>query len=418
MLWSALHTGVSAQVVTLAFAASLVAAAVALSAALRALQHGWAPSVARLSSAGAGTASLLSVLPPLGSGDALSYAAYGRMVLLGADPWSTAPSALPGDPFADAVTPPWRDAPSVYGPVATGLHALVVRAAGDEVARAVLLLALLHLAAFLAVAGLLDRLAATSGPAARRRSALLWTANPLLQLVLVAGAHLDALVVLGVVAALALPGRRAASAGALAAAAALVKVSGGVAVLALLLARRPLGPVVVTASAVSGIGLLAAGPGLLHALQDASSMVSRATPWRPVVSALELVLPDAAARRVMGIGALALAVGLGVALHRTLPGDRRPALRWGAVVVVAALLAAPYALPWYDALGWALLAVLPASRADRWLLAHTALLALAHVPGRPVALPEPLASVLPVLASGAVPVLLTLLLLRVLRSGP
>lgn len=413
----ALHTGASAQVVTLALAVSLVAAAAAVWAALRALEHGWAPSVTRLSAVGGGTATLLSVLPPLGSGDALSYAAYGRMVLLGADPWSTAPSALPGDPFADAVTPPWRDAPSVYGPLVTWLHALLVAAAGEEVRGAVLLLALVHLAAFLAVAGLLDRLASTSGPAARRRAALLWTANPLVQLVLVAGAHLEALVVLGVVAALALPRRRAASAGALAAAAALVKVSGGVAVLALLLARRPRGQVVVAASAVLGVGLLTTGPALLHALQDASGMVSRATPWRPLVSVLELVLPDAAARRAMGVGALALAVALGVALHRTLPDDRRSALRWGAVVVLAALLAAPYALPWYDGLGWALLAVLPASRADRWLLAHTALLALAHVPGRPLPLTEPLASALPVLASGLVPALLTVLILQVLRSG-
>lgn len=408
----------SAYLVTGLLAASLLGAAVALASALHALRGGWDPSLRRLWSLGAGGAGLLALLPPLGSADALSYAAYGRAAALGLNPWESTPASLPGDPYADAVPDPWRDAPSVYGPLATFAHALVIRVAGSDVRTGVVLLALLHAAAFLAAGLLLDRLAAADGRPARQRAALLWTCNPLLLLVLVAGAHLDALLVLVVVCALALPTRRARAAAALAAAAALVKASGGLAVVALLLARRTPRAVLPSAVAVGALGLLVAGPALVESVAEASRMVSRATPWRPVVSLGELLLPDSVARRVVGVAALALAVALAVALDRVLPRSQRDGVRAGAVVVLAALLAAPYALPWYDAIGWGLLALLPASRADRWLLAHTTLLAVAHVPGRPVPLPDPLAVALPVLASGLVPLLLTLLVVRVLRARP
>ena len=78
-------------------------------------------------------------------------------------------------------------------------------------------------------------------------------------------------------------------------------------------------------------------------------------------------------------------------LFRALPGVEpdRPdldAARVACVLTVAWVLAAPYALPWYDALVWAPLALLPASRLDVLLLARTFVLALAYVPGRTVTL--------------------------------
>ena len=48
-------------------------------------------------------AAVLALLPPIGSADPLSYAAYGHMVTTGHDPYSTRPAALAGtDPVAAA----------------------------------------------------------------------------------------------------------------------------------------------------------------------------------------------------------------------------------------------------------------------------------------------------------------------------
>ena len=56
-------------------------------------------------------------------------------------------------------------------------------------------------------------------------------------------------------------------------------------------------------------------------------------------------------------------------------------------VTFAWLLAWPYVLPWYDSLGWALLALLPASRLDWLLLTRTAALALGYLPARGIVMP-------------------------------
>jgi hypothetical protein len=65
-------------------------------------------------------------------------------------------------------------------------------------------------------------------------------------------------------------------------------------------------------------------------------------------------------------------------------------------VTTAYVVAAPYALPWYDALPWALLPLVAASWRDWVLLAHTSVLSLAYLPGRDAV---PLAGVLHTLTS-------------------
>jgi hypothetical protein len=64
-------------------------------------------------------------------------------------------------------------------------------------------------------------------------------------------------------------------------------------------------------------------------------------------------------------------------------------LGWALVLAVAVawLFAWPYVLPWYDSLGWALLAAAPWSRLDWLLLARTTALAVGYLPARGVALP-------------------------------
>jgi hypothetical protein len=185
-------------------AAGVAAGATGLGLCLRAARHGWAVAPRLLLGAGLIAAAALTLVPPFGSADHLSYAAYGRMVVTGHDPYTTTPAALArlGDPVARAVQD-WRHSPSVYGSLAAGLQALAAAAGGRSVRLIVFALSLVGLAAF-AGTGLLAHRLAHGRRDRQMRAALLWTANPLLLQVLVAGAHVDGQAVVFAVAALAL----------------------------------------------------------------------------------------------------------------------------------------------------------------------------------------------------------------------
>jgi hypothetical protein len=176
--------------VALTFAA-IAAGSFGLAVTMRAARLGWSVSPRVLLTTGLVAAAVLVLLPPFGSSDHLSYAAYGRMLATGHNPYLTTPSALArlGDPIARAVED-WRTSPSVYGVLATGGQALASLIGGTSVRLTVFVLSLLNLAGFAGTGLLLHRLAA--GDRSRQlRAALLWTCNPLLLLVLIAGAHVD-----------------------------------------------------------------------------------------------------------------------------------------------------------------------------------------------------------------------------------
>ena len=105
----------------------------------------------------------------------------------------------------------------------------------------------------------------------------------------------------------------------------------------------------------------------------ASGMVSVGSPWRVVRTLLRVtVMSESAADDVVRVLAVVLMVGLAAALLRPI---KAPADAWAwapFALVLAWLVAWPYVLPWYDALGWALLPHPPgdlvrlaAARADR-----------------------------------------------------
>jgi hypothetical protein len=78
------------------------------------------------------------------------------------------------------------------------------------------------------------------------------------------------------------------------------------------------------------------------------------------------------------------------------------------VLAFAWLAAFPYVLPWYDGLGWALLALLPWTSlpwaALDWLvLARTAALAFGYLPARGIALPVGLGWLRSVVRTGVTP---------------
>lgn len=397
----------SAYAVSGLLALGVLAGAAGLLGVLRALARGWQPDPRRVVAAGVIATAALAVLPPVGSADPKSYAAYGRMAATGSDPYTTSPRQLgaAGDPFGVAVESPWQDTPSVYGPLATAEQALVAKVAGDSPRAAVGLLGLINAAGFLAAGALLQRLAGSLPR--RRRVALLWSANPLLLLQAVAGAHLDTLVAFAMVGAVALSdasgerrrtvplstGRRVA-AGAAAGAAAAIKLPGGAvaAVMAWRFRRSPreLASVMAGAATVLGVGYAFAGPHALDQVRRASRFVSHASPWRPLAVFLDGRLGTSVSRTVISAAAVVVTAVLVALFLRALPGRGEPGCyvtRATLGLTLAYLLATPYVLPWYGLAAWALIALLPDSGFDRILVMYTTVLSLAYIPGRDVALP-------------------------------
>jgi hypothetical protein len=212
------------------------------------------------------------------------------------------------------------------------------------------------------------------------------------------------------------------------------------------------GFVVTAAAAMLPWGPQSAGPAL-----RAGSYVSIGSPWRAVRSGLRLLVGEGSADGLVRAGAIVLAVALLALFARPLrglastvtgapavadpvaadpaaggPAARAPATgapagadpAAGAAVTAAQLtvlagascfvlgfawlVAWPYVLPWYDGLGWALLALLPWAplpwAALDWLvLARTAALAFGYLPARGIALPSGLGWLRSVVRTGVTP---------------
>ncbi|SNT50065.1 Protein of unknown function [Actinomadura meyerae] len=374
--------------------AGIVASTAGLALCFAAVRKGWRVRALPLAAAGLLAAVAFMCMPPVGSTDHLNYASYGRMAATGHDPYATSAEDLSRDPVAGAPEE-WRTTPSVYGPIATGEQALAAWIGDGSVRLTVFVMSVVNVLAFAVTALILYR--SSKSEERRLRTALLWTCNPLVLFHLVAGAHNDVLAIAPMVAALAVFGPRAGwarslAAGALAGAGAAIKlpaalVAGGPAWALLRSARaghrwRALGrfaALACGAAAVTAVSYLLAGPHSLDQVREASDMVSFATPWH----LLDESLGAGSQRDVIKTGAMLLGLVLFVLLVRALPRegvdeDRRVT----AALVLAWLLAAPYALPWYDGFGWAVLALLPWARIDWILLAHTAALSLAYLPAR------------------------------------
>ena len=419
-------------------AAGLAAGTLGLVLVLRAIRGGWSVPARAVLVAGLLTAAALTLVPPFGSSDHLSYAAYGRMLVTGHNPYTTTPAQLAalGDPVARAVQD-WSGSPSVYGPLATAIQALASLAGGTSVRLTVFVLGLANLAAFAGTALLLYWMT-RDRPAWQLRAVLLWAANPLLLQVLVAGAHVDSQAVFFGVAAVAVMSAargepsapRAALAGVLVGLGFAVKVTIALVGLGLALAvvlragrgwrrqwRRLLPALAglaagfaVTAGAAVAVG----GSAMLRQSSQASDMVSIGSPWRVIRTIIHLAVTGPAATDIVKAGAVALAVLLAVLLIRALP---EPDGNWYAAVsfalVLAWLFAWPYVLPWYDALGWALLPLVPraagGAEALCWLLlARTAALGFGYLPARQadVILPAGLGWLQPVIRHGVTPAVL------------
>ena len=344
--------------------------------------------------------------PPLFSRDVYSYAAQGLTVSRGLNPYLHGPSALGSGsgPFLTLVDPLWRHATAPYGPAWERLSGWVVQLSGHRVVWAVVgfrLVAVLGLALVAWGIPALARAVGRDGTTAFAVAVL----NPLVLLVLLGGAHNDALMLGLLVLGCVLAARRHPLAGlACCALAAEVKAPALLAVLFIGWAwwgqgqdrkqrlAKTLLAVCFTLAVMAAIG---AAVDLswrwVSALLGAGTVVS----WLDPVTAIGLALAHLAnaAGYHGGSGAFvraSRAIGLAVAAALTLrqlirtPGpepetEREPvrALGWS---IFAFVMLGPVIWPWYYAWAFVFLAVVAQGWTLRVLVVLSAIACFATMP--------------------------------------
>jgi hypothetical protein len=334
---------------------------------------------------------VLAVLPPAGSTDTVSYATYGRMALLGHDPYVMTPAQLHrlGDPIGRLSYLTWYRNPSVYGPLATAEQWAAAALGGTSAVRIVLWLKLANAAAYAGVVFGLDRLL-RSDSARRARAHLLWSVNPLVLWALMAGGHLELLATAASLAALTMvradgPGARPARA---LAAGMLIGVAADVALdylllglaLAWALRRSPARLAAALAGTCATLvpAYLAIGPAIFRNLDARQGKVSADTFYQLFSRSFRNALPPAVTLAV-DLAFVALAVLMLWRLPDGVPG--MPAVQPALAVSIAWLFIWYYQLPWYDVMAIGLLAVYPASRLDWAVLGQMTAGTLALMPG-------------------------------------
>jgi hypothetical protein len=341
---------------------------------------------------GIAAVALFTVAPPTGSNDALDYAVYGRIAVLGHNPYLMTPIQLrrTGDPVGRAAPHTWSHFVTVYGPLATGEQWGAASLGGTSAARTVFWLKLWGAIAFGAVALALDRL--TRGdPARRSRAHLLWTANPLLLWVLVAAGHVDVMAAAaGFLGLLVLrkradadgPGVLAAlGAGVLVGLAADLKATYVLFGLGLAWALRR--SVVALLSAAVGAALVVVpsyagfGWASARALLSRDGQASIGNFYQTFIGSRQVVVPH-----LLLIGGLAFAAAALLMLWRLPDGvPGLPAVKPALAISVAWLFFWPYQFPWYDAIALCLLALYPVSRLDWLVIIRLAASTFAFMPG-------------------------------------
>ena len=349
---------------------------------------------------------------PFGSADHTNYAAYGRILLQGGDPWTASPIAWAGghDPVTSGVQPPWQTTPSVYGPIAGLAQLLAAWLGGDNLRQVVWIWQWVVVATWLAGRWLLRRLI----PDRPGLVDVLWTLNPLLFATAVLGAHVDLLATVCGVAALLLircsTARAWALAGVAAGTAIGIKVTAGVVLAAIVLAALArereraaygrLGALLAGAATVLIPAHLWAGWHTYDQLGRSRRSISLATPWRKAYEWSAGLLPDATLRTVVFAASALACVLLTLAVCRVANPPRRTPADLALLLTLALSFGyaagATYSLPWYDQLVWALLPALPGPcrmPLARLQLARATVLGLGYVPGRVVGMSPAVESV-------------------------
>lgn len=397
-----IHFGVSPVLVSVVTWLTVVLGGVGLGTGLLAVARGWRPRVRLLMIGSFIAVTALMLVRPVANDDPLYYAAYGRITVLGHDPYVTAPEKfIPlRDPIRVAVSHYKDDPPSRYGPVATVTEAVASEFAGDSVARSIFWLKLWNALAFLGLMLAIDRLVRSDG-ARRARAHLMWSVNPLMLFAVMADGHNDVLPAAMAVTALVtlrrIDFRRGLFAGLLLGMAIGVKASFAIFFIGLAWAARGS----VRALLALGLGVVAilvpayllAGQGAISA--SALGLASGEQPnllWHDVS---ELWGWQDAVSRTNTLALIASGVFALLLLSRMPQGPRElPAVRTALALALALLVVSPLQRVSYDAMIFPLLAVMPASRLDWLAVARSTALGVASVPLFYPALHPPLVAVI------------------------
>jgi hypothetical protein len=393
--WHALH--LTATFVTVSLWAAMALGCAGVIAGLIAVGRGARPPVRPVLAAAFLAVTALTVLPPAGSTDSISYAASGRILMTGHSPYVMTPRQLErdGDPVgrqipSAEIPSSWMNAVSVYGPVATAAEWGAAELGGTSLARITFWLKLEEALAFVAVILALDRML-RADPEMRLRAHLLWSVNPLLLWEIVAGGHIDGLAVafgLTGVAALrsrparegggsapAVPAAGAALAGLLIGVATGIKVEYALFGLAVAWAcRRSVRALAAAAAGFAVIAVpayLASGTAAITVLVTRSGGITWDTMyqlfWRPVLGYTHFGVSSVPPYLVL-VSYLLFAVLVLLALARfpdLAPG--RPAVAPALALSLAWLFLTGFQRPWYDVMAVALLALYSASWLD-WVV--------------------------------------------------
>jgi hypothetical protein len=391
--WGMRSLHMSADVATVGLWFAVLAGVGGVVAGLVAVRRGARPSIRVLIIGAVLAVVVLAVLPPAGSTDVFDYAAYGRIMALGHNPYLMSPYRLrlAHNAFAQSVPVTWEHVVSVYGPLATLEQFLAAKLGGISAARIVFWLKLWDAIAFGLVAFVLDRLL-RGNPARRLRAHLLWTINPLLLWDIVAAGHLDVLAAAAGLAGLLMLGEqtdgtrpglaRVLAAGALIGIAADIKINYALFGLGLAWALRR-SPTRLAAASAAAIAVAVPGYAYFgwHAvksLADRRGLISADTFYH-------LFLLDTHWRSHLTVVAVILVTAVALLALRRMPAavSARPAIRPALALSAAWLFFWPYQLPWYDVMIICLLVIYPASLLDWLVLARLTVGTIANVPGNP-----------------------------------
>lgn len=389
----------------------IIAGALGLWIGMRALAGGWLPHPRRIFGLGTCLSLATILVPPLTSADILMYAGYGRLQMIGRNPYEITPAEIfrgQFDPVLRWTEQPWWDTPSVYGPITSWLQWFANYLGGDNMHDIVFWLQVITVVPFLiACAGIVQL--AHGDKRRQARAALLTVCNPMLVWAVVAAAHNEALSVMFAVAGFMFLRKNAFVAGLGIGLAGCAKLSIGIWGLAMLWAyrREPKKAVALCLGAIIPMALayVVWQPTAFVQVLRNGSYVSVGSWANPVFLLLNVFLDERLAKIIVGVISYAGLVIIAKMLSTVVPWTSAPgllrgadprldpltvALRTALVLSVAWLTTAMYTLSWYDLIAWLPLAVLAASKLDRMMLLRITLLSLSYVPGRAVEMSMPL----------------------------
>lgn len=383
----------------------LVLGAIGLWICWRAVNTGWRPNNRRLFLLGSGLSVLTSLVPPLTSADVLMYAAYGRLQVLGLNPYNITPAEIfrqEFDPVLIWTERPWQDTPSVYGPLASASQWLAAWLGNSNMHNTVFWLQMFALIPFLLIGALLVVMA-HDDQRIQTRAVLFTVLNPVMIWSVLAGAHNEAFTLVFAILGLWFIRRSPFVAGLAIGLAGTVKVSlifYGVA-MAWGYRRDWRKLLLLCAGAVMPLAF-AYGlwvPSALLAAQRNTGYISAGS-WAPWLQwPLSFVVGDWSARGFIGwLGWIMMAV-IAWMLSRVLPwrlvpgtpDDDEPrrdpltiTVRTAVIVTASWLVTSPYTLSWYDLTTWVPLGLMAASRLDVLMIWRGLWLSVAYVTGRSV----------------------------------